>query len=67
MRAVCIRVLCIGVTVCTTYLGRRSLMRKALHILVAIDTTEHAAMDRVLQFALVHKQAGLFSVHVLRQ
>ncbi len=67
MRTVRVGILRIRVALGATHLGRRRLMREALHILVAIHAAEHAAMDRVLQLVLVHKQADLLSIHILRQ
>ena len=67
VRAMRVSILRFGVALRATYLGWRSLMRKALHVLVAINTTEHASMDRVFQFALVHKKADLLSVHIFCQ
>ena len=42
-------------------------MREPLDVLVAVGASEHAAMDRILELALVDVQAYRFPVDVLGQ
>jgi hypothetical protein len=42
-------------------------MHKALYILVAVHTTEHAAVDGVLQLVFIDVDADLLAVHFLGQ
>ena len=67
VRAVRVGVLCICVAAGATHFRRRRIMRKALHVLVAVHATEHAAVDRVLQLVLIRVDAHLLAVHVFRQ
>ena len=67
VRAVRPRRLCILVAIRACYLLRRRVMRQALHVLVAIDAPENAAVDRRSQLLLVHKQADLLAVDLFRQ
>jgi hypothetical protein len=67
MHTVRVSILRVGVAVSTAHLGRSRFMRKALYILVAVNTGEHAAMDRVLQLALVHKETELLAIQIFCQ
>jgi hypothetical protein len=42
-------------------------VHQTLHILVAINTSEHIAVDRMFQLAFIHIQAGLLAVHLRGQ
>lgn len=46
------------------FLGRR-VVHQALHIFVAVNAAEHAAVDGVLQLGLIHKQAEFAAVRIL--
>lgn len=67
MKAMRVGFLCVGVALCAANFLRRSVMRKALHIFVTINTSEHIAVDGMLELALVHKQTDLLAVHLRRQ
>ena len=55
-------------TTCAKDLLRRSLVREALHVLVAIDTRKlHRAVDGVLKLLAIHKERDLFAVHIFCQ
>ena len=47
----------IGVALRAAHLLRGRLVRQALHILVAVHTGEHAAVDGMLELALVNVEA----------
>ena len=67
MKTMGIRRLRIGMALRAGYLLRRLLMHQALHILVAIDARQHAAMDGVLEFVAIHKQTDLLAVFIIGQ
>jgi len=46
---------------------RRRFVDQALHVLVAIDATEHSAVDGMLQLVFIHEQADLAAVRIFTQ
>jgi len=46
---------------------RSRLMRKALHVLVAVNAGKHAAVNGVLEFGLIHEQADGLAVFLRGQ
>lgn len=49
--------LCIGVALGAAHLFRRLFMHQALHVFVAVHAREHAAVNGVLELALIDKEA----------
>ena len=68
MRTVRVGILRIHVAIGTTHLGRRRLMRKALHILVAVDARKlHGAVDGVFELFCVDEEGDGLAVDVGRE
>jgi hypothetical protein len=66
MQAVGVGLLRVRVTLGAGNFLRGGLVDRGLYILMAIDAGKHAAVDGVLQLALIHIQADLLAIHLRR-